>query len=129
MNTTDIRQAILMAADKIERFPGQFRFSALCVPTDPKGCGCALGWIGYFANAAKDRCVSRVSEGVLGIGSNEFYTRMENMRFPGEDWMIRASDCAACLRRYADAHHPAEPEPDCLDAYMAGMENRVGGSA
>lgn len=118
MNTTDIRQAILMAADKIERFPGQFDFGETRVPSAPTDCGCALGWFGYFAGTEKDLVVSFVSEGLLGVTDNVFYGRMHSMERPGEAWPAFGADCAACLRRYADTYHPAEPEQHWITSYL-----------
>lgn len=118
MNTADIRQAILMAADKIERFPGQFKFRICSVPQGPGGCGCAIGWIGYFSGERPKECVFHVSERVLHVGHTDFYDRMDHLQAPGEYWLLRADDCAACLRRYADTYYPANPEQPWLADYL-----------
>jgi hypothetical protein len=102
----DIRQFVLMAADKIHRFPKQFDFWMCSVPSSPNDCGCALGWIGYFADM-RDEAVSIVSEKLLGIDGGAFYGRMDGMNI---DWAYSSSVCAATLRRYADTYLPAQSE-------------------
>lgn len=105
MNTTDVRQFVLMAADKIERFPGKFVFTAIWVPSDGDGCGCALGWIGYFARRHREP-VETTSIALFGVDGAKFYARMNAVKQDGESWIISASDCAKCLRRYADKYLP-----------------------
>ena len=46
----EIREAILAAADQIDRRPHTFVFCEASVPVSEYACGCALGWIGYFLN-------------------------------------------------------------------------------
>jgi hypothetical protein len=115
----DIRQAILKAADWIEKHPEDFMFSATQIPK----CGtpgCALWWIGHFSRmslktndyesyttVAKE--VLRVpGEKLLGNGSPhfEFYRRMDAL-LGHSGWMHYAPMCAEGLRLYADKYHPA----------------------
>lgn len=122
MNTRDIRQSILMAADKIERFPHQFEFIQTDIPDSCTGCGCALGWIGYFA-------------GVRGINANAvelltgardtsvFYTRMSEIR---HGWTYEAKACASNMRSYADKYFPNDTA-DCNDPVEAKLEETFGG--
>lgn len=120
MNARTVRQHMLMAADKIERFPEQFKFIMIRVPVDRDGCGCALGWLGYFASM-HDKSVEEVSQALLGIGSGEFYSRMNAMDAKPGYWDICASDCSERLRRYADAYFPnPNHEPDDVNAVPAG---------
>lgn len=102
----DIRQFVLMAADRIERFPDSFDFWACRVPSSTCDCGCALGWIGYFADM-RDEEVSIVSEQQLGIDGGAFYGRMDGISM---EWVNSSSACAATLRRYADTYLPAQSD-------------------
>lgn len=119
----NIRQAILKAADHIERNPSAFNFGAVRFPK-PNDCGtpgCALGWIGVFAGLpdmyarSLDRsdswCVLRAAREVLGLPDkchtdSVFYERMDEVA--GTDWRHSAATCARALRLYADRYHPAE---------------------
>jgi hypothetical protein len=125
----NIRDAILKAADHIERNPGEFNFGSTKIPDGP-GCGtpgCALGWIGAFcgvveaANKVQDidscyygwRCIALVcsetdngkQKPLMRMDSGQFYARMSGLV---SDWMCRADACARALRLYADKYHPAE---------------------
>jgi len=116
-----VRQFVLMAADKIERFPGKFNFGAIWVPSDGDGCGCALGWTGYFARR-NGECVEDTSRALFGVDSTAFYRRISALQQDDDCWLIRASDCAKCLRRYADTYLPApsaaEDDPVDLPASL-----------
>lgn len=110
----NIRQAILKAADHIERNPGQFNFMAAGVPHPCGSPGCALGWTGHFMG-----CTDGFNEvcSVMGLaitrpelpelGEFDFYNRMDAIN--GDNgWRWEASKCAATMRLYADKYHPAE---------------------
>jgi hypothetical protein len=99
-SVADVRQFVLMAADKIERFPKQFDFWMCSVPSSPNDCGCALGWIGYFAGRRLEP-VGRASEELLGFDSAVFYDRMDGMN---ARWAYSSSVCAKALRLYADTY-------------------------
>lgn len=111
----NIRQAILKAADHIEKNPYLFRYSEISVPDDCGTPGCALGWIGCFMGGnyyEDDRgqkicfpSVSAVARKDLGLLAPAFYERMINLA-PG--WTCSAEECARGLRLYADKYHPAE---------------------
>ena len=105
----DIREAILKAADHIERFPLQFNYWS---HDRPDGCGtpgCALGWIGVFAGVANtdvaDTCayIDAVEE-KTGISALPFYYAMADLVF---GWNEDGISCAMALRLYADKYHPA----------------------
>lgn len=112
----NIRDAILKAADHIERFPEEFSFNSYTVPERPH-CGtpgCALGWMIAFAGTGHSLFMAFAQQ-VLGIvphgkmsAGYEFYCRMDEL--VGADWVASAEACAAGLRLYADKYHPA-PEP------------------
>lgn len=101
--------AIIHAADFIERHPQNFCFSKALVPTFSDCCGCALGWIGYFS--VKDYAgttVDIVAQDALGIpyrpsiAAMEFYAIMATLS-PG--WRDDAARCAQGLRSYATKYH------------------------
>lgn len=109
----NIREAILRAADHIERNPGEFDFQRTYTPSAP-GCGtpgCALGWIGCFLGLKSDASTVdvAVAMGITGrlVASWTFYDRMEEI---SRDWHITAGVCAKTMRLYADKYHPA-PRP------------------
>jgi len=121
MNTRDIRQSILMAADKIERFPGCFSFTKIRIPDSTYGCGCALGWIGYFMGL---RGVSIAETSIrMSIEDAEFYRRLTIIQGDvslKDDWTLSAKSCASTLRCYADKYFPnvATDDNDPSDVQM-----------
>ena len=46
---SDIRQAILKAADHIERNPNSFDYCRAITTPRQNGSGCYVGWIAFFA--------------------------------------------------------------------------------
>lgn len=112
----NIREAILKAADHIERNPKAFNFQSIYVPdTDCGTPGCALGWIGHYLgmreSGANSAPLSEFSVppalglGTFTVGNREFYGRMDDL---AEGWRYDASLCATGLRLYADKYHPAK---------------------
>jgi len=111
MNTRD---AIMAAADHIEKYPEEFDFSQVDIPDHPH-CGtpgCALGWIGTFAEVhGWDISRGVLPLSVLGIRDSDFYDRMHRIskRF-APHWSADAAECARCLREYARIYH-SDPAP------------------
>lgn len=126
----NIYNAIMKAADHIERNPQEFSFVSVVIPKEPCGSpGCALGWIGHFAGAARPHtrsisCVAanetydeetrrllRLESPLLGITQAEFYERMKDAS-GSHDWRYSAPHCAVALRLYAEKYHGEEkPKP------------------
>lgn len=108
----NIRQAVLLAADKIERTPDVYKFNAYKVPgADDGGCGtpaCMLGWIALYAGQQAGEEVHTVCERLLGVGSTEFYARVRTVSGTGFCALLGAKEVPAALRAYADKYHPAE---------------------
>ena len=128
----DVYTAIMKAADQIEWFPKDFRFSETCIPACGSP-GCALGWIGAFLGVRNDGynrgetnppffVAARqiipeeltTTGGITTYGRPDrvFYTRMDELdelngtppaRF--NDWRHNAAECARCLRLYAAKYH------------------------
>jgi hypothetical protein len=100
----NIYNAIMRAADLIERTPQLYAYHNIYVPK----CGspaCALGWIGHFAGA-KDSGrtdgltnVGYVGDFVLGEDSVDFYNFMD--LHTGKNWRDDARECARGMRIYA----------------------------
>jgi len=100
----NVRNAILKAADHIEKNPNEFDFMAIGFPEPNCGTpGCALSWIGSFLGKRAECGVTWFPEEVLGIEAIEFYYRMEGF---DNNWRWRADACARALRCYADAYYP-----------------------
>lgn len=109
----NIREAILKAADHIERTPKDFEFMEERKPSCGSP-GCALGWIGCFLSVESDGSKYGYPNLVaiaMGIRSGErrpegmFYERMNALSPPGWKWDEQI--CATALREYADKYHPA----------------------
>lgn len=102
----NIRDAILKAADHIEREPRTYDFCGMYVP----GCGsvgCLWGWIGYFLGMPADTCNMAVANEIGIPSTGHLY------RFGSEvlgDWSYQNDPKAAAkvLRLYADKYYPAE---------------------
>jgi hypothetical protein len=118
----NIRQAILKAADHIERNPHLFDFKVWLMPNDCGTPGCAIGWIGLFSGKTFEKgcwdidgprpgVSANVCQPALGINAEEFYSRMDciDLQTAFEmRWRRNAENCARTLRLYADTYHPAE---------------------
>jgi hypothetical protein len=109
-----IREAILKAADHIERHPREFNYNSIHVP-ERAGCGttgCALGWICYFfGSGVTDSSLVRTNFSSThapvgaGVSDGVFYARMTDLVV---GWEKDADNCARALRLYADKYHPAD---------------------
>ena len=114
---TTVYQAIVNAADHIERNPAAFDFMSVGIP-DCDTPGCALGWIGSFGGLTKSACgfsdaatdLLRLEPEPLDGGgitrSNDFtfYNRMDAL-CGNKVWRKAAHVCAATLRKYAEKYH------------------------
>lgn len=110
---TQIRTAILRAADHIARNPNDFNWKSVHVG----GCGtpaCAVGWIGAFLGipatgkypngAPYKENIETVAKAV-GVHNMDFYRRMRGI---DKDWRTEHARIAPALRAYADKYFPAE---------------------
>jgi hypothetical protein len=117
----NVREAILKAANQIEREPSCWSYMKDMVP-ECGTPGCALGWIGHFAgvrghidNVAVLLGVERV-EGTIQWG---FYNRIQSLtggrplpqtHTTADDYFLTHAtlpQIAEVLRLYADKYHPA----------------------
>lgn len=106
-------QAIMRAADQIEQNPTTFRFFSTDIPNVCGTPGCALGWIGFFADLPR---MNRVSHDLLGLtdsdtpenGDRTFYSRMNELDEYQYRWHTNASHCSKTLRLYAARYHAPE---------------------
>jgi hypothetical protein len=132
----EIRDAILRAADHIERHPQDFNFGSVSIPV----CGtpgCALGWISAYCDFPRgehgfSKCCDllglepefqtgiKLDAGAFKDQSFTFYNRMKKLG--GSSWCSNAINCAEALRLYADKYHPAPvKEPDWNALAMAPL--------
>lgn len=118
-----VYEAILLAADHIERNPQDFNFGAIYIPHGCGSPGCALGWVGFHLGItndtidASDGWLDRIQLTAHRLGCDSeykphmFYSRMDAL-CGSSNWQRNASLCAATLRLYAAKYHaPAKPEP------------------
>lgn len=118
----DIRQAILNAADLIEKSPDRYDFYS----NDKPGCGtpgCMLGWIGHFMGVPASRGVLPYTAAVsraLGFegasAHHEFVSQLLDVCHPlSLHPLIGKHEVSKSLRLYADKYHPAEAKAstDC----------------
>lgn len=125
----NIREAILKAADHIERYPADFNFGSIRVP-ECGTPGCALGWISHFVGEKPSRCgFYKAAAAAMGLTAEvlpdiTFYNRMTELRH-AHDWRINSSICASILRLYADKYHPAQQE---FPAFLANLKAKIEGA-
>ncbi len=112
----NIREAILKAADHIERNPAAYCFSENDMPT----CGtpgCLMGWIGFYAGVKPtSACYMGAVRKALGFDYGDIgaFVRSFNGNVSHErymhlmDYQDDARVGAEVLRMYADKYHPAE---------------------
>lgn len=119
----NIYDAIMVAADHIERHPEEFEYGCVQVPDYP-GCGapgCALGWIARFAGDG--HWTGTWTDDLMDVHDVTFYRRMDG--FDGQ-WKSDASACAAALRAYARKFHaPRTLDWESLAAPNAGTREEV----
>jgi len=103
-----MRDAILRAAYHIEHNPEQFDFHGIDRPNNCDTPGCALGWIGFFANIDPSgvQCIVKATATALGTSSAHFYDVMDTCA-ETSGWIDSAQLCAKGLRAYADKYFPA----------------------
>lgn len=112
----NVYNIIMAAADQIEKDPGSFKYSKPVVP-ECGTPGCAVGWIGTFANVAAGTCVTDVCRDVMGIPGPEdrshlryhvpyniFEQRMQDIH---AGWRL-PEHVSGAMRRYAEIHHAHE---------------------
>jgi len=111
----NVYEAIMKAADHIERHPNEFMFTAAFCPEKP-GCGspgCALGWIGAFMGLGARgfmEVAMRLTGERFSTADDTFYGRMNNLNGKRVDWRKNPDKCARALRLYAAKYHaPAKP--------------------
>ncbi len=117
----NIRQAILKAADSIEKNPNLFDFNSVVDPSLKCGTpGCALGWIGFHLDMERRwgggfrNGLDSVSE-KIGMSDDQlkFYSVMDGL-CGNYDWRKSADECARGLRFLADKYHPVQGIPDSV---------------
>lgn len=106
----ELRQAILKAADQIERNPDVFNYWKTSVP--PCGSpGCAIGLVAAHLGFREGLYVSMNCHRILGVDSHTFYARMGDAATSidaAKVWMHYPLLAAQSLRLYADKYHPQE---------------------
>lgn len=118
-------QAIMRAADHIEQNPELFDFHASVVP-ECGSPGCALGWIGFFANISPGISVSDASD-AMDTSDWTFYHVMDALTEDvgddenGNGWMANARLCALGLRRYAEKYFGHERQVAELKASLESL--------
>lgn len=110
VEVSNVKLAMLLAAESIEREPALFKFTSVEVPS----CGtpgCAVGWMAFYLREMEGepgelRCVSwdRVSERMGMANEGAFYDRMNEATKSLGEWHTDASVCAAGLRRLAEEY-------------------------
>ena len=127
MTNEEVRSAILQAADHIEVTPSAFSYGSCIIPAGRCGSpGCAVGWIGFFANCSRLTSMSMVCRDVLKLpvevsawGTSTEYVAFENrMTLINPLWRY-SSNVAASLRLYADKYHPLPKEPPFITELKA----------
>lgn len=108
---TEIREAILKAADHIEAHPEEFNIYRGRYPS--RGAqGCALAWIGYFIGHEDcDFYWISVAEKLLPTMHELGFYRVLTEFIGNCEWTRQADLCAKALRLYADKHFPEESAP------------------
>ena len=97
---TTVYEAIMLAADQIERDPASYRFGSLRVPCDGER-GCMWGHVGRALGFPQGTGIYKVSAS-LGVGDEHLYNFGET-RFPGFTGDPAAA--AKLLRAYANEFH------------------------
>jgi hypothetical protein len=105
---TTVYEAIMAAADHIERTPDAYGFFFGDIPKSRDCRACALAWIGFFMGLSGEaldvaRAIGCPSSTFEGSEEIVFYNRMNNLS--NASWCCHSSRCVATLRLYASAYH------------------------
>lgn len=92
----------------VESNPEQFDFDSTDRPDSCGTPGCALGWIGFYADIKPENyeCIVDATARALGVSSGHFYSLMDRCA-DSREWIDSAESCAKGLRVYADKYFPA----------------------
>lgn len=105
---TTIYEAIMKAADHIERFPMLCELTMPIIPDNASTVTCILGRVGMFVGGFTGQhtggMLCRIESSVndfLGIDSCDFFTRMKDLGYNRDD----KATYAPAMRRYAELYH------------------------
>lgn len=119
-SNADIRQAILRAADRIEREPKSYNFMRMYTPRGGD-VACMWGWVGHELGMQPQTPNFRVAS-ACGIPDGqtghlyEYCNRSHSWRFwDSTFYQTSAKSAARQMRSYAEKFYPAEKlDPDFL---------------
>jgi hypothetical protein len=116
----NIREAILKAADFIERHPNQYEWTSILVPGFD-GSGCMLGWISYFMGKVPYSGIQYEIE--PGVTQSLFYGRINSFGVYCSN--IDGTTAPTALRKYAAKFHPIELRPvhEVVNELIAELSN------
>jgi len=98
----NIYDAIMKAAEHVERTPADYNFNRLYVPDKCGTTGCMLGWIGFFLGMFGQTNVAvKKAIGLPHPGAYTFLTEMSG----GNAYMESNVEAAKTMRLYAEKHH------------------------
>lgn len=98
--------AIMKAADWIEKKPELYDFTINGVPPDCGSTACALGWIGYFAKIKGGKYCGHFSQELLEkAGLTTLSTFLARMNKISSVWHHDTDITASALRLYAKKYH------------------------
>jgi hypothetical protein len=106
-----IRQAMLLAADRIERSPSCYNFYNSRSPGH-RGDGCIIGWTAYYMGEAPgqecgvDGDSDSLCHKLFGIQPDVFFNRIHDLN---KKTFSEPRFVAQAMRLYADKYHPDEP--------------------
>ena len=123
----DVYNAILAAADQVEKNPSSFDFYESNIPIlteSPPYCGsigCALGWIGYFMGYKRWQQLKEVARALTnepGCPETNVYCNLDAI---DNTWRRDGLTCARTLRIYAKRFAPPQPAiPDSVREIFNG---------
>lgn len=120
----NLYNAIMKAADHIERDPESYNFGRIHVP-DCGTQGCMLGWIGFYAGVTVGSDVlTKVGHDLLHEAGNRhsdlsFYDKLGNQRYTQD---VRAA--VSGLRLYAETYW-SHQKPKAASDFVANLMARV----
>ena len=112
---SELRQAILRAADWIEKNPSDYSFGSCEVP-ECGTPGCMVGWIGHFLGIEKGKHFvwdypcnygERGITPIIGCHAGTFINRIRPLVPRQFDIYANAKHAAIALRAYAEKYHPS----------------------
>lgn len=111
--------AIIKAANRIQRDPGCYSFWENGKPARSGGIGCLLGWIGYYLQVPYDKDGAYPHKVAHVLGHRDMGTALQAI-VPIHDGYHDSKPLVIALKKYAEKKHAPKPKKAVKKAVKRG---------